>query len=105
MSNDTNLDAGALLALVKLQASENFLRALLAWALYHVMEAGTALEERETMRNGYRRRDRETRVGTIPDSLQGHKNRIDSMLATLASIVLDAIGQKSKPASQQPPLK
>lgn len=65
----------------------------------------TALEERETMRNGYRRRDRETRVGTIPDSLQGHKNGIDSMLATLASIVLDAIGQKSKPASQQLPLK
>ena len=77
MSNETNPDSGALLALVEQHAGENFLRPFLAWDLHQIMEAEVgeiagvgkrnfAPEGREIWRYGYRRRNWETRVGTIP---------------------------------------
>ena len=69
MSNHPNL--------VERHAGDDFIRQLLSWALHKVMEAEVgeitgvpkgrrATEERENARNGYRRRDWKTRVGTIP---------------------------------------
>ena len=77
MSNESNHTAEALLALVEQHAGEDFVRELLIWAAHQIMEAevgeitGTgkgerAPEERETWRNGYHRRDWDTRVGTVP---------------------------------------
>ena len=77
MSNFPNRDDRALLDLVDQHAGDDFVRELLSWALHKVMEAEVgeitgagkgerAPEERENARNGYRRRDWDTRVGTIP---------------------------------------
>ena len=62
--------------LVEKNAGDDFDRELLSWALHKVMNAevceltragkGEHAPERETARNGYRPRDRETRIGTIP---------------------------------------
>ena len=77
MTKHPNIDDRALLDLVKRHAGEDFLRELLSWALHQVMEAEVgeitgagkgerSPEERANLRNGYRRRDWDTRVGTIP---------------------------------------
>lgn len=63
MSNESNRNAEALLALVKKHAGEEFVRELLTWDAHQVMEAevdeivGAGIgertpEERETCRNG-----------------------------------------------------
>ena len=76
MTKHPNLDDRALLDLVEQHAGEDFLRELLSWALRHVMEAEVgeitgagkgerSPEERANLRIGYRRRDWDTRVGTI----------------------------------------
>ena len=77
MSNHPNHDQRALLDLVDQYAGDDFDRALLSRALHQVMEAEAgeitgagkvqrSPEERANLRNGYRRRDWDTRVGTIP---------------------------------------
>ena len=77
MTKHPNPDDRALLDLVEQHGGEDFFRELLSWALHQVMEAevGEIAEagkgerspgERANLRNGYRRRDWDTRVGTIP---------------------------------------
>ena len=76
MSNHPNHDDRALFDLVEQHSGDDLVRELLPCALHRVMEAevgeitGTGkgermLEERENVRNGYRRREWDTRVGTI----------------------------------------
>ena len=75
MTNHPNDDM-TLLDLVEKHAGDDFVRQLLSWALHKVMDAevgeltgagkGEHAPERETSRNGYRPRDWDTRVGTIP---------------------------------------
>lgn len=110
MAGNPNDDALMPFDLVEKRAGDDFARELLDWSLHKVMEAkmgggiaGAAKglrtpEERGNLRNGYRRHDRDTRVGTVPPISRSFAK---GTACPVSSSRADARKESSRPPSRR----